>query len=76
MTYEELIDTISEIINNPKIFKTGLHLTYELPEKTHRQMNEHLFYKSNPINTYLPLNDVFEVQIDGLIIKFIKQNAQ
>lgn len=74
MTYEQLIETISEIINNPKIKKEGLLLIYELPEKTHRQMNEHLFYKSNPINTHLPLNETFEVQIDGLLIKFIKSN--
>lgn len=75
MTYEQLIETISEILNNPKIKKDGLSLTYELPDKIHRQMNEDLFYKSNPINTYLPVSDVFEVQLDGLLIKFIKRNA-
>ncbi len=73
MKYDELIETISEIMNNPKIIKNGLSLTYELPENIHRQINEDLFYKSNPINTYIEsTDDVFEVQIDGLIIKFIK----
>ena len=75
MRYEELIETISEIMNNPKIKTNGLFLTYYLPEKEHRQMNEDLFYRSNPINTYLPLSDEFEVQIDGLLIKFIKTNV-
>ena len=72
MKYEELIDMISEIINNPKIKTEGLSLTYHLPEKEHRKMNEDLFYRTNPINTHLPLSDEFEVQIDGLLIKFIK----
>ena len=76
MKYEELIETISEIINNPKINTTGLSLTYELPENIHRKMNEDLFYKSNPVNTSLPVSDVFEVQLDGLLIKFIRSKPE
>lgn len=73
MTYEELIRTVSEIVENQNINKIGLTLVYELPEVFHRKMNEELFYKTNPINTGFNPTDVFEVQIGGIIIKFIKK---
>ena len=49
MNYEELIQTISAIVESGAIYKKGLTLVYELDEKNHRQMNEQLFYKSNPV---------------------------
>ena len=45
MTYEKLIETISMIVDNENIFKEGLTLVYELDEKRHKQINEHLFAK-------------------------------
>jgi len=47
MTYEKLIETISEIVENKNIEKKGLSLTYTLNEMTHKKMNESLFYKTN-----------------------------
>jgi hypothetical protein len=73
MTYEDLIETISEILGNDKIQKKGLVLTYFLTEKNHHKMNEHLFYKSNPITEKFETSDEFEVEIDGLLIKFVKR---
>lgn len=73
MNYDDLITTVSAIINNPEISKDGLTLTYELPEKTHRKMNEDFFYKINAANMVPPQADVFEVEVEGIIIKFIKQ---
>ena len=74
MKYEELIETISEIVSNEKINKNKLTLVYELGEKNHRQMNEFLFYKSNPIEAKLKLTDEFEVELGGILIKFVKEN--
>ena len=38
MDYNELIETISEVVNNGKIHKNGLILTYELSEENHEKM--------------------------------------
>jgi len=73
MTYEDLINTVSEITNNPNIKKEGLSLTYELPENIHVRMNKELFYKMNQITTGFAPSDIFEVEIGGLVIKFIKK---
>ncbi len=73
MRYENLIETVSEIVENEKIYKTGLILSYELSEKNHKQMNEELFYKSNPITATFEHTDTFEVEIGGIIVRFIKE---
>ena len=73
MTYDELIKTVSEIIDNDEIKKNGLTLTYELSESQHVRINQELFYKMNPINTGFIPNDIFEVEIAGILIKFIKK---
>ena len=74
MIYEQLIETISAIVENEKIFKNGLVLTYELDEKNYKNMNEFFFYKSNAGNTPFTLADEFEIEMGGLLIKFIKKN--
>lgn len=76
MEYENLIKTISEIVENDNINKTGLILVYSLPEKRHIKLNEHLFYKSNPITTIFEPSDAFEVEVEGIIVKFIKEDSQ
>lgn len=73
MSYEELISTISEIIDNENIHKEGLILVYELDEINHKKMDEHLFYKANSQNTAFTHRDVVEVGIGGLTIKFVKK---
>lgn len=73
MTYEELIETVSIMVENEKIYKVGLTLVYELNELNHKQMNEQLFYKSNPATTKFVPSDDFEVEVEGVIVKFVKQ---
>jgi len=73
MNYNELIDTISEIVNNGKIHKDGLTLVYTLDEQNHKKMDEHLFYKSNPNNIDFVHRDIVEVEIGGILIKFVKK---
>jgi hypothetical protein len=73
MRYEELILTISEIVNNKNINKNGLILLYELPEKEHIKMNEHLFYKITPDGKDFTPTDVFELEIGGILVRFIKK---
>ncbi len=72
MTYEQLIETVSLIVENEKIQKTGLTLTYELDENTHNTINETLFSKSNPYSTKFEPSDEFEVMLGGILVKFKK----
>lgn len=76
MRYEELINTVSEIINNENINTEGLTLVYELEEKRHKDMDEHLFYKSNPEGTGFKHKDLIEVEIGGVMVRFIKKDLE
>ena len=73
MTYEKLIATMTTIIKDETIEKEGLTLIYELTSKRHRQMNEELFYKSNPITDELKPADEFEVDFEDVKVKFVKK---
>lgn len=73
MNYNELIETISEIVNNEKIYKSGLSLVYELDKENHKKMDEHLFYKANPDSTNFIHRDIVEVEIGGILIKILKK---
>lgn len=76
LDYEKLIETISEIVENEKIYKNGLMLLYTLPEKRHLQMNQHLFFKSNPADAKFIATDVFDLDVNGITIKFIKEGTE
>lgn len=73
MKYEDLISTITSIVNDETIYKEGLVLVYLLNERSHLQMNEELFYKSNSATTKFEPTDEFEAEIGGILVKFIKK---
>lgn len=73
MTLEKLIDTVSAILENDKIEKNGLSLTYLLDPNIHLQINKEIFYKTNVSSATFEPADEFEVEISGVIIKFIKK---
>jgi hypothetical protein len=74
MTYQEIIESVSIILETDKIYKVGLTLTYELNEQNHKEINDILFYKSNPVSMEPVYNDEFIMQIGGINLKFIKIN--
>jgi hypothetical protein len=74
MKYEDLINTVSIIVENEKIYKTGLTLIYELNEKAHDAINEEIFKKANPFSTSFKPSDEFEVNLGGILVKFKKNN--
>lgn len=76
MKYDELIKTISEIVNNEEIFKEGLTLTYELEEDNHKKMDEHLFYMTNPEGTDFEHKDTVFVKFGDIKVKFIKKDLE
>ncbi len=73
MKYHNLIETLSLIIENDKIYKKGLSLTYKLTPEEHVDMNEYLFFlnEENKNKEFIQV-DEFEVEMGGIIIKFIK----
>ena len=73
MNYEELIETVSLIVENPKILKDGLTLVYQLNDKNYKQMNEHLFYKSNPPSVKFIPSDILEIELGGVLVRLIKE---
>ena len=73
MNYNELIESVSEIVNNDNIYKIGLTLVYELDALNHKKMDEHLFYKSNPHSNNFKHSETFEVEIGGILVKFVKK---
>ncbi len=76
MDYSQLIETVSLMVENEKIYKKGLTLVYVLTDKNHKQMNEQLFYKSNPATVKFVPVDEFEVEVEGIIVKFVKPNTE
>lgn len=74
MRYDELIKTVSEIINNDDIITDGLTLVYTLDENKHKKMDEHLFYISNPEGTGFEHRELIEVEIGGVVVRFIKED--
>ena len=73
MNYQKLITTISEVYNNENIEKDGLVLVYYLDEKQHKGMTETLFYKSNPVTEPCVYENEFEVELGGVLVRFVKK---
>ena len=72
MTYDILIQSVSEIVNNDLIHKKGLELTYKLNIENHKKLSEHFFYKINgETNEEYGYTEEFEVEIGNITIKFI-----
>jgi hypothetical protein len=73
MTYEILIKSVSEIINNDLIYKEGLILEYKLNDELHEKLNEHFYYKTDTKDEINFENtDEFEVELGGVLVRFIK----
>ncbi len=72
MNYEKLIETLSTIIENDKIEKTGLSLTYYLSDEDHLNLSVDLYYKTEQNEEFQP-EEEFEVEIGGIIVKFLKK---
>lgn len=72
MDYDKLIETMSLIVENDKIIKKGLTMVYELEEEDFLNLNVTLYYKTNQEADFRPENE-FEVEIGGVIVKFVKK---
>lgn len=74
MTYNELTETIIEIVDNPKIKHENLTLSYKLDIKEFIELEKELFYL-DPRNKdkEFKTNHALEVSMDGIIVKITKK---
>jgi hypothetical protein len=75
MKYEDIISTVTSIVNDETVYKEGLVLLYELEEKNHRDLNEEIFYMFNPMTIEFEPTEEFELIIGGVLVKLIKKVA-
>jgi hypothetical protein len=71
MSYDEIIATVSEIVNNEHILTKGLTLIYELDIRTHKQVDEELYIKMNGNLDGFEHQDIIEIEVEGTLVKFI-----
>jgi hypothetical protein len=71
MNYDKLIESLSHIVENEKIEKKGLTMSYNLSKEDHINLSVDLYYKTNQQNDFNPEED-FEVEIGGILVKFVK----
>ncbi len=76
MDYEKIIQTISNIVENDQICKDGLVLTYELDPIKHKQLDEELCIKATGNLNGFEHQEVFEIELGGILVKFVKKGAK
>jgi len=75
LTYQTIIDTAREILNNDLIYKKDLELVYYLDENLHNKLDEDLFYRINKDNNDNFIHqEVIEVNIETIKFKFLIKN--
>lgn len=73
MNYDNLIKTISTIVENEEIDKKGLSLSYTLPEKEFLSLNEKIYFVTHPYAAvFEPSSDEFEIILGGILVTIKK----
>tara|TARA_R100001460_G_scaffold62437_3_gene102527 strand:- start:9896 stop:10117 length:222 start_codon:yes stop_codon:yes gene_type:complete len=70
MNLEKVLEIANECVSNEVIPTEELTLTYFLDSKTHRHLDEELFYKTNNNNSTFNHNKEIEVNIAGVTFIF------
>jgi len=74
MTYEQVLQTIRNILENELIEKEGLTLTYQLDRYKHRQLDEEVYIQIHEHINGHEHSDVFEIELGGILVKFIQKD--
>jgi len=72
LTYDDIIQTVSEIVDNERILKDGLTLTYTIPTFNHKKLDEELYYRHNPEGNGFAHQDIIEIEIGDINIVILK----
>ena len=73
MTYQKLIETLTEIIDNPKIQTTGLTLIYELTDIAYNAINQDLQRMVITKTSDIIDENAFEVEIENVLVRFVRK---
>jgi len=73
MRYEQVLLTIRNILENELIEKKGLTLIYQLDENDHKKLDEEVYIQINGHINEHEHSDVFEIELGGILVKFIKK---
>jgi len=75
MNYDKLIETIKVIVNDEAVYTKGLTMVYSMDAKKHKKISEHFFYKlTGDSNNKYEYTEEFEIEIAGILIKFVINN--
>jgi len=66
--YNDIVETVSEIVNNDKICKDGLTLNYVISGYNHKKLDETLYYKMNSKGTDYKYTDIIEIEVGGITV--------
>ncbi len=70
MDLEKVLQIANECVDNDIISTDGLTISYKLDEKTHKKLDEELFYNTNNNITNFIHNEVIEINIVGITFVF------
>lgn len=64
------------MVENKDIITDGLTMVYELSPMNHKGLDEYLYYKGNPTGTDFKHNEVIQVELGGVLVKFIVKESK
>ena len=70
MNLEKVLDIANECVENEVIETNGLTIMYKLDEKTHKKLDQELFYNTNNNLNNFTHNDLIEINIAGITFVF------
>lgn len=76
--YEDILDTAAEVHENENIAKEGLTLLYHLSPQRHKDLDEHLFYKTteDPNNVTFEHKDIIRMTVGEVKFMFIRNDKE
>jgi hypothetical protein len=72
LTLDDIINTVSVLVESNKVTKEGLTLHYSIPEHNHLKLDETLYYKFDPNGKEFEHRDVIEIELGGINIIITK----
>jgi hypothetical protein len=76
LSYSKIVEIAKELIDNENIPTEGLTITYSIPQKLHRKLDEDLFYRINDKKTEFEPSDVIEIEVGTIKFKIaIEKNS-
>lgn len=76
LTYQDLIETASEIAEDKMVRTEGLILLYEIDEINHKKLDEDLFYrtKQHELGLKFQHQEIIEVTIGEINFRIVKKD--